>query len=302
MENLGSILVGVDFSDSSVNAVKEAGRLAQIHRADLHVVHTVTPEFIERYRESSSSDKSEIIGKIRAQVNTFTRTNLGADQEFSADVFVGHPLDELARAVSECHADLLVLGSHGLTVDAHSIGNVASKCVRKAPAPVLLVRDRHLGAFRQVVAAVDFSDTSFLALKQAALLADGDGAHLHVLHVHCPPWMWVNYYAYDLKTFPKNDYENEYRAILRDQMEAFVAPLREQLPDLEMSTEVIEHDAYLRSIREFLSKVSADLLVIGTRGHSTIKSLLLGTTAERLLHDSPCSVLTVKPEGFKFKL
>ena len=76
------------------------------------------------------------------------------------------------RAAAEFSADLLVLGSHGLTVDSHSIGNIASKCVRKAPLPVLLVRDTHHGAFRKVVAGVDFSDTSFTALREAALIAE----------------------------------------------------------------------------------------------------------------------------------
>jgi nucleotide-binding universal stress UspA family protein len=302
MEKLHSVLVGVDFSDCSVNALREAGRLATRDGAKLHVAHMVTPDFVEHYRESSAAQETDIIEKLRSQVKQFADAHLGASGEFEASVFIGHPFDELVRAAVEFSADLLVLGSHGLTVDSHSIGNIASKCVRKAPLPVLLVRDSHRGTFKKVVAGVDFSDTSFTALREAALIAGRDGADLQVLHVHCPPWLWANHYAYDLQAFPKKDYEIEYRAILKDEMAAFVAPVRTEFPELKLTTEIVEDEAPLRGIRKHLKAVEADVVVIGSRGRSGIKSLLLGTTAERLLQDSPCSVITVKPDGFEYKV
>lgn len=302
MENLHSIVVGVDFSDCSVSAVRQAGRLARRDEAKLAVVHAVTPDFIEQYRESFVTPEADIIGKIHEQVSNFARANLGPDAEFEAQVFVGRPFVEMLRASQEYSADLLVLGSHGLTVGSGSAGNLASKCVRKAPLPVLLVRDAHGDGFTKVAAGVDFSDTSFLALKEAALIAGREGAALEVVHVHCPPWMWVNHYSYDLKAFPKGDYEQEYRAVLQDQMEAFVSPVRELYPDLEFSTQIIERESSLQGLKNYLSESASDLVVIGTRGRSGAKSLLLGTTAERLLHDSPCSVLTVKPEGFQYTI
>jgi nucleotide-binding universal stress UspA family protein len=44
-------------------------------------------------------------------------------------------------------------------------------------------------------------------------------------------------------------------------------------------------------------EIEADLVAIGTRGHTGIKHILLGSVAERTVHDAPCSVLTVKGEG-----
>jgi nucleotide-binding universal stress UspA family protein len=302
MEKLQSILVGVDFSDSSVNALIEAGRQAGRDGAKLQVVHAVTPDFVERYRDSFREPESDIIEKLHTQLTNFVTANLGAGCEFEAQVFVGHPFVELVRAAAELSAGLLVLGSHGLTVGSHDVGNVASKCVRKAPLPVLLVRDSHRGKFETVVASVDFSDTSFIALEEAARLAARDGAQLSVLHVHCPPWLWASHYAYDLKAFPKHDYETEYRTLLKDEMETFVAPLRAEFPGLALSTEIVENEATLRGIRDHLKQGDADVVVIGSRGRTGIRSLLLGTTAERLLHDSPCSVLTVKPESFEFNV
>ena len=48
------------------------------------------------------------------------------------------------------------------------------------------------------------------------------------------------------------------------------------------------------AIREVAEQTSADLIVIGTRGHTGLKHVLLGSVAERTLRHAPCAVLTVK--------
>jgi len=51
-----------------------------------------------------------------------------------------------------------------------------------------------------------------------------------------------------------------------------------------------------RGITEFARQVGADLVVLGTRGRTNLRDLLLGSTAERVVRDAPCSILTVKPD------
>jgi nucleotide-binding universal stress UspA family protein len=41
--------------------------------------------------------------------------------------------------------------------------------------------------------------------------------------------------------------------------------------------------------------MGADLIVLGTRGHTNLRDVLLGSTAERALSESTCSILAVKP-------
>lgn len=77
--------------------------------------------------------------------------------------------------------DLLVLGAHRISPADRSAGTLATACVRKAMASVLLVKDPHAGSFRSVVACIDFSPTSLKALEQAVRLALQDQAVLHVL-------------------------------------------------------------------------------------------------------------------------
>ena len=48
--------------------------------------------------------------------------------------------------------------------------------------------------------------------------------------------------------------------------------------------------------RSFEDEIDADLIVMGTRGHTGLKHVLLGSVAERTIRLAPCSVLTVKEE------
>ena len=48
-------------------------------------------------------------------------------------------------------------------------------------------------------------------------------------------------------------------------------------------------------IEEAAAELGVDLIVIGTRGHTGLKHLLLGSIAERVVQKAPCAVLTVKP-------
>ena len=43
-----------------------------------------------------------------------------------------------------------------------------------------------------------------------------------------------------------------------------------------------------------------DLVVLGTRGKHGLRTLLIGTTAEKIVQHAPCSILAVKPEGFEY--
>ncbi len=55
-------------------------------------------------------------------------------------------------------------------------------------------------------------------------------------------------------------------------------------------------------IIEFTRQVAADLVVLGTRGRTKLRDMLLGSTADRVVREAPCSILTVKPEGFEHPL
>ena len=139
----------------------------------------------------------------------------------------------------------------------------------------------------QLVVAVDFSSGSDAALDAAMSLAKSFGANLHVVHAFDLPVPLFNPYAVSVPVA----YVNE----ARDAAEARLAETAEKVraEGGSVKTHLGEVPAASTIVR-VAEEVDADLVVIGTRGHTGIKHALLGSVAERTVRTAPCSVLTVK--------
>lgn len=179
-------------------------------------------------------------------------------------------------------------------------GTVATACVRKSVADVLLVRDTQPGPFRTVVAAVDFSETSATVLARAALFAAQDGAELHVLHVFAAPWHQLHYRA--LTPLVPPHLQMQYRDALERRLAEFARPALDAHAALRVRLAVYDYAGHRSGIVEYAGSVAADLVVLGTRGRTNLRDILLGSTAEKALAESHSSILAVKPEGFAHPL
>jgi len=135
---------------------------------------------------------------------------------------------------------------------------------------------------RRVLCPVDFSDFSRRALHHAAAVAEWYAAELHVLHAYLevapiPVPLLV--------PEPMPDVRARVTAALHE----FVVKADIGRPPLEI---VRDGDA-VPTVLAYARDVSADLLVMGTHGHTGFERALLGSTAERVLHGAPCPVLTI---------
>ena len=291
MNQIKTILVGVDFSECSRCALEQAVRLARCNDARLSVIHVV---------DASAPDLSP--AEFQAELDELRRVNrehairrlaewtreAGAPIEHSREVMNGTPLDVLLEQSRSRHADLLVLGITGDSLLPYGAGTLATKCLRKSATKVLLVKQTHPRPFRRIVACVDFSETSKEVVKHALRVAGQDQAELHFLHVFQAEWN--NWSSRDLlASLP--DFEKNYRAILESNLRQFAAVP----PETTALYSVAQAKTHGHGIAEYCRSLDADLVVIGNRGQTTLKYILLGSTVERLLREIPCSVLVVRP-------
>lgn len=138
-----------------------------------------------------------------------------------------------------------------------------------------------------VMIATDFSDTAAAATAWGTEIAtahDGRVLLVHALHAQGPMSDYLPVTA---------DLGEELRNAARERLDSEAASLRERGVEVDVQLEIgLPSESILRVAEE----TSPDLLVVGTRGLSGFRHLLLGSTAERVVQRAPCPVLTVHPE------
>ena len=141
--------------------------------------------------------------------------------------------------------------------------------------------------FKNILVAVDFSETSQRALEAAEDLARRCGARLHLLHSHPIQVLTSSPYAPVLPVYHFDDLDSAARKQLHAWREEHCAA------ELDVVEHLSEEPPSL-AIVDTASELGADLIVIGTRGLTGLKHALLGSVAERVVQGAKCPVLTIK--------
>ena len=137
--------------------------------------------------------------------------------------------------------------------------------------------------FKTIVLALDGSEESRQALPLATELARQDGARIVVAHVEQD--------VVGKGGGPIPATEDEIQAEIRKQAEELSADGIET--SVEMRDVMLGGPAH--AIAEIADGANADLIVVGTRGHSALAGLFLGSVTQRLLHIARCPVLVAPP-------
>ena len=146
MITLHRILIPIDFSPHSEQALKYGVALAEKFEAELFLIHAFQDVSIYQTEVVSGAPP------IMPPVEQLTASARGAMERLvqeknlqrfgtHTDIVEGAPVEEIVDYAKEKDIDLIVMGTHGRGWLAHALmGSVAEKVVRKAPCPVLTVR------------------------------------------------------------------------------------------------------------------------------------------------------------------
>lgn len=143
-----------------------------------------------------------------------------------------------------------------------------------------------------ILVPTDFSDDASAALSAAKDLAKLFGARIVIVHSYHVDVPIVSPIAGGY-ALPVNFYE-DLRAQAVAEVEQLAAKLAAEGID---ATGVALLDPASHAVVEQAEQLPADLIVMGTRGRTGLKHVVLGSVAERVVRTAPCPVLTVKAEG-----
>jgi nucleotide-binding universal stress UspA family protein len=133
-----NVVLALDGSEASDEALAYATRLSREHGSTLHVVHVV--EIVAgRVAGTLRVNEREIKAKIREQVDELTQAGLYAELEFRS-AMVGHCGNVIADIATEREADVIITGSRGHSGFAGMLlGSVTHRLLHLADCPVLVI-------------------------------------------------------------------------------------------------------------------------------------------------------------------
>ncbi len=200
-----NILCPIDFSSGSREAVRYGAELARRANGTLTILFVNDP-LLGPAAAAAGYDLHALEANTTAELRRFVKRILGAGASSATlATAYGHAVPEILKAARRVEADLIVMGSRGLTAPAKWFsGSTTERVLRKTAVPVLVVpavrgsaHRKPLGAWPggRVLIPIDVADASAADVRAAIAAATGLGSTPVLLHVleesALPPWLTV---------------------------------------------------------------------------------------------------------------
>jgi nucleotide-binding universal stress UspA family protein len=286
------IVVGVDGSEVSLEAVEWAAAEAVARHRRLRVVHAFiwplmrVPMGPSAHAPPGSGLRADAQRILDEAMQRARQAAPGAD--VTGVMPVGAPVPVLLSEIEQ--APLVVLGSRGLGgLSGLLVGSTGVQVVAHAPCPVIIVRPVSAATpnsltANQLVVGVDGSSLSVKALdfgfREAVRLGVGVAA-VHVTAPHVPGDGSV-----DVLT---EEHAPKQTRLLAESL----AGWQEKYPDVPIRRVLLRGHAG-RALTEISKGVR--LLVVGSRGLGGFRGLLLGSVSHAVLHHAHCPVAVVRTQ------
>ncbi len=277
------ILVAIDGSESSRNALLQAFRFAVDEKCWITVTSVVPPY----------DGEFEIVGvrDIRAALrkpseDALTEAKKLAEQErvlIKTVIEEGEAHERIVDLADAENSDIIIMGRRGLRpVERMLVGRVTARVIGHSQRDVLVVPNGTSVGWRTIVVATDGSRYSRLSSERAIAFAKSYGGALKVLSVVDVP---TEFYA---------EAPEAVDDLIR-KAKKFVAEVKQQAEAAGVPAETFvgEAEAYL-AVNNLAKEHKADMIVIGSHGRTGLRRLLMGSVAEKVIGFAACPVLVAR--------
>jgi nucleotide-binding universal stress UspA family protein len=280
------LLCATDLLPKSEAAIDRAGMLAEQLKAQLTLMHVVSPTTSERNLEQALQLAISTLNE-RARPPAWRTSPLP-----EVSVRAGNPSRLIIDAVDKHRINLLVVGPHRKRSIRDVLeGTIAEKILNNRQCPLLMVQKPAEGEYRQVLLALDVAEESGAAVRAAETLVLNARAQAMVMHV-CEPAYQGMLRSAGVGTEEVISYVNQSR---REAAAEIRDLLRQTSEDHTRYGVVIGDSHPARAIRRAVEMYQPDLLVMGTSG-GRVRRALIGSVASQVMDAAGCDVLVV-PRG-----
>lgn len=316
-------MCSVDFSDFTDTALTYSIALSREFNAKLFLVHVVIE--VEPLLKSSeialdvqALQKSHM-DKALEQLTTLVKK---ADVPYEILIAKGDPADRIRDLALEHRADMVITATHGNSgIKRLLLGSVTEKLIKTIHCPLLVLNtqkfDRPSSSppdirLKKIMVGCDFSQDSKLAFDYGLSLAQEFQAELYLTHVVKPSenlelkvsdyiditptdyvkWQSSDYFEMQKRSMDeKREKFNRLRKNLEKQL-YFMVP-EESRNWCTPKTTLLDGEPY-KELIIYAQQKKIDMIVLGIRGHTLWEKLMVGSTTDRIIRQSPCPVLAVR--------
>lgn len=287
------ILVGTDGSPHSDRALAWASAIARAYDGEVHLVTSLGPPAFDHGLSGHSAPVGGSISSwqtlMESERNAANEILLEAKKRLERDgvkatteVLIGSVAPRIAQTAAERKSDLVIVGGDQVSgLERLILGSVTAGVRHQAPCSVLVARGDP--PVRHVLLATDGSPYSRSAVATGVRLAHALGAEAEVLHVVPPPKHGAPHKG-------KEAYEEARDAL--SERDATRAAAKGD-PNVYYNVAFGEPQDV---ILERADSEDIDLVVLGTRGLSGLRSRIAGSVSEPVSRNCPVSVLLYKEE------
>ena len=309
MTGFKKILLVYNGKENGRDALERAFSIAKHNDSRLTIVDVLEkiPERMDDFLETVSVDQLEKalvddrLSEIKGSIKKYeSRKRIKANVE----VLTGKPHIEIIREVLRNKHDLVIKTAEGKAgAKELLLGSVDISLLRKCPCPVWMLKPSKSRKFSRILAAIDpdpmderTNELNDSILRLARSVAKLEKSELHIVHA----WSLFGEKALRGPRFGKNEAQikkilRETRAIHKEWVAKLLA--KAGLDESEYKLHLIKGDPSV-IIPKFAARRKIDLVVMGTVCRTGLPGFIIGNTAESVLNQLRCSLLTVKPAGF----
>ncbi|WP_100247037.1 universal stress protein [Streptomyces viridochromogenes] len=289
MADVKPVIVGVDDADDQDVLVRYAAHQAVLRGAPLHVAHAVQLPWPFGSAAEREPDEGSVAERGAAVLDRFESVARSAfpGLTVAGELPFGDPAGTLVERSAE--AVLVVLGHRGGGgFPRLALGSVSLQVATHARCPVLVTRPGKPVGFASghIVVGADLVHYSSEVMEFAMAEADRRAAHLQVVHAMHRPALLPGTAGITTAVSDIRAVEDSARHFLEEQ----IAELCGRYPGVpvELRIDWVRPATALAELSE-----EADLVVVGSRGRTGLRRLLLGSVSSEVLHTAHCPVAVV---------
>lgn len=271
------ILVPIDFSASSENASRLAGRIAKKSDSEVHLLHLVElPSGIIDMASGSNFSIPEsmlYLRKVKEQIDNFKSEFFNKKTPITHSIRFQNPHQGIQEYAQKIDADLIVMGSKGHSpLEEILIGSNTEKVVRTSKTPVLVVKkDDDNFRPKNIVFASSFKNGKDEAFKKMLDFSNKFNSKVHLLKVNTPQ---------------KFESSQDSKKKMQDYIDKH---------NLEKHTiNVVSDTSVEKGILQFADDINADVIALGTHGRSGLSHIFNGSITKHLSKNALRPMLTFR--------